>query len=161
VALMCDPGPVAPTSGDDQPLPLRELVRRAGVSDGTLRNWARLRDRPLRTERAGPRTVFSTVAELRGFCAAHSELRATKAVLARLDSPAIELDPATLRGLLEAVLTAVRAATAAHLELAQTSLEHTETAVVTCRTHAAALTSALHGLDNALIRFAPPPRDSV
>ncbi|WP_219418588.1 hypothetical protein [Pseudonocardia nigra] len=136
-------------------MPLRELARRAGIAEGSLRSWAKRQDRPLRTQRYGARSVTSTIADLRVFCAAHlDELPAAKRALAHLDSPTAALDAESLRKVLEAVITAVRATTAAHVELADNT-------ATTCRAHATALTSALRGLDDALTRItpvAPEPR---
>lgn len=157
---MADPGPVAPTSGEDALLSLRELARRTGVSEGTLRRWAKEVDPPLRVRRSSGRVVGVTVADLRAFCAAHPTLRAAGAALARLDHPAADdLAAETLRTVLGAVVAAVRTTTAAQLDLAQTSAGQAQNAAVTCRDHAAALASALGGLDDALIRIAPPSPD--
>lgn len=141
---------VTPGSGDDLQLPLRELARRSGISEGTLRNWATRQDPRLHSHRHAPRLVTSTVADLRAFCAVHPELPAAKRALVRLDSPTAALDVEALRRVLEAVIVAVRATTAAHIELADNT-------TTTCRAHAAALTGALHGLDDALTRITPSP----
>jgi hypothetical protein len=147
---------VPPNSGDDLPLPLRELARRAGITEGSLRSWAKRQDRPLRTQRHGPRSVTSTTGELRAFCAAHlDDLPAAKRALAHLDSPTAALDTDSLRKVLEAVIAAVRATTAAHVELAQDATGRAENTAITCRAHATALTNALRGLDDALTRITP------
>lgn len=147
---MCNPGRVSPGAGDEQLFPRRELARRAGVSEGTLRNWETGQDPPLRTRRGTGRTVTSTLADLRAFCAAHPELPAAGRAAAHLNSPTASLDIASLRSVLEAVLAAVRATTAAHRELADNS-------AVMCRDHSAALNSALQRLDHAVTRIFPIP----
>ena len=153
---MCDPDPVPPHSGDDLPLSLRELARRAAITEGSLRNWAKRQDRPLRTRRHGPRSVTSTVRELRAFCAAHlGDLPGARKALAHLDSPTATLDADSLRTVLEAVVAAVRATTAAHVELAQAATGRAENTAITSRAHATALTDALRGLDDALTRITP------
>lgn len=92
--------------------------------------------------------MTSTTGDLRAFCATHLELPAAKKALAHLDSPTAALDTESLRAVLEAVITAVRATAIAHVELADNT-------ATTCRSHAAALTSALRGLDDALTRISP------
>jgi hypothetical protein len=86
------------------------------------------------------------VADVRAFCAAHPDLPAARRALAHLERPTTAVDIESLHTVLEAVLTAVRASTAAHVDLA----EHTTTL---CRDHSAALNSALRGLDDALTRI--------
>jgi hypothetical protein len=147
---------VASTSDDDQLMSLRELAGQAGVAEGTLRNWARRHEAPLRVHRLGPRAVRVGVVDLRAFCATHRTLPGTKKVLARLDDPSAASEPAALRTLLLAVATAVRAATAANLNLTRTSTGQAENTAAACRTHAEELTAALNGLDDALRALTPP-----
>jgi len=80
-------------------------------------------------------------------------------VIDHLDHPAASLHTAELRALLGAVVTAVRAATAAQLDLAQTTAGQTQDTATACSAHAAALTSALGGLDDALTWITPPTPD--
>jgi len=124
----------------------RELSRRAAISEGTLRNWETEHDPALRTRRGPGRSVSSTVADVRAFCAAHPDLPAARRAVAHLDSPNTALDIESLRTILEAVLTAVRVSTAAHVELAN----HT---TILGRDHSATLSRALHGLDDALTQI--------
>jgi hypothetical protein len=147
---------VSPRSGDDTPVPLRELARRAGVSDGTLRNWAQRPDRPLQVQRTGSRSVSSTVNALRAFCADHGGLPAARTALARLNHPVIGLDPAEFQEVLAVVVAAVRAATAAHVELAQASTGLADNAATVSRVHADALSRLLPDLDDAMTRLSPP-----
>ncbi|MGI5126259.1 transposase [Pseudonocardia sp. CA-107938] len=139
---------MSPDRGDDELVSLRELARRTGVSEGTLRNWEKQHEPRLRINRRAPRSATSTIADLRAFCAAHPDLPGARKALVRLDSPAALMDVETLRWTLEAVIVAVRATMAAHIELA----DNTTTAH---RAHATALTGALRGLDDALARIAP------
>jgi transposase-like protein len=148
---------MAPTSDGDQPLPLRELARRAEISDGTLRNWVRHHGLPRRSRTGERHPKGVTINDLRAFCAAHAELWATRTVLAHLDNLAANLDTDELRAVLGAVVTAVHAATAAHLHLAQTSAGQAENVAASCRAHAAALAAAVRGLDDALTRISQPP----
>jgi hypothetical protein len=69
-------------------------------------------------------------------------------------------EPAALRTLLLAVTTAVRAATAANLNLTRTSAGQAENTAVACRTHAGELAAALNGLDDALRALTPPTTSS-
>lgn len=149
---MCDPNLVPSSRGDDQPMPRRELARLAGISEGTLRNWETGHSPALRIRRGAGRSVTSTAADLRAFCAAHPELPAVKKATTQLDSPTAALDLDTLRTVLLAMIAALRATTAAHVELA----DHTSTL---CRDHSAALSNALHGLDTALSRITPDQPD--
>ncbi|MGI9000481.1 MAG: helix-turn-helix transcriptional regulator [Pseudonocardia sp.] len=150
---------MAPGSGDDQSLSLRELARRTGISDGTLRSWARHPERPLRLHRSGRRSVDVTVGELRAFCASHPELPATRTVVANLDSPTATVDAEVLLAVLGTVVSAMRAATAAQLDVVQTSAGQAENSAVICRAHATALAGALDGLDFALALITVRPSE--
>jgi hypothetical protein len=97
--------------------------------------------------------VASTATDLRAFCAAHPELPAARKAAAHLDSPTAALDLDALRTVLEAVIAAVRATTAAHVELADNTS-------ALCRDHRAALSSALRGLDAALSRITADPPEA-
>ena len=145
---------MASSSGDDQPLSARELARRAGVSEGTIRNWAKLDHGPLQPHgRHGDRRFTYTVAQLRRFCAAHPDLRATRRAIAHLDdTEATPLDSATLR----AAIAVVRAATVAHLDSVRATADHAHQAASTYREHLDALATALAGLDALLARLTPP-----
>jgi hypothetical protein len=87
-------------------------------------------------------------------------LPGTKKVLARLDDPNAASEPAALRTLLLAAATAVRAATAASLNLTRTTAGQAENTAVACQTHAGELAAALNGLDDALRALTPPTTSS-
>ncbi len=150
---VCDPDGIASSSGDDQPLSARELARRAGVSEGTIRNWAKLDRAPLEPHRRRDDRGFTySVAQLRRFCVAHPELRATRRAIAHLDdTAATPLDAASLR----AAVAIVRAATVVHLDSVRATADHAHQTASAYREHLDALATALDGLDVLLARLAP------
>lgn len=99
--------------------------------------------------------MTSTIANLRAFCAAHPELPGARRALAHFDG--VTVDTHALRTVLGVALAAFRAATAAQLEVAQSGATIVGDAMTACRAHAAALTTALNSLDEALVRIQRNP----